>query len=259
MDAETLRQLTDWFRDYVDRFRDDEGSLHPMVELKLAHSARVALYCRTIAERSDFSPADAHLAEAGGWLHDVGRFTQWVEYGTYRDRDSVDHAQRGREVLEQETALERCSTDERTWLLRAVALHNRLELPEALSTPERQLCDVVRDADKLDIYDVIFGHLQAGELGRLVPALSSEAVVNGELLAEIGGKRRASYRNVRTQADFLLVSVAWAYELTFPASAALASQKDAIGRLAPHLPATPEVQTTVQAAAEHLRGEAGRR
>ncbi|MCU0691597.1 MAG: HD domain-containing protein, partial [Polyangiaceae bacterium] len=173
MDDVALRSLTQWFRSYVDRFRRDSDTLHPMMELKFAHTARVALLGRTIAELSGWTACEANLAEAAGWLHDVGRFSQWADFATYRDRISVDHASRGCEVLGREDVLSVASAQDRDYLMEAVALHNRLTLPDTLSPASRALCALVRDADKLDIFDLVCAHLDDGTLADLVPLLSA--------------------------------------------------------------------------------------
>jgi HD domain len=253
MEASVLHQLTHWFRAYVDGFRDEDAALHPMMEFKLGHSARVAVFSRTIAEQSDWSVQQANLAEASGWLHDVGRFSQWADFATYRDRASVDHAARGHEVLSQHAPLHIVAEPERSHLLDSVAMHNRLALPETLDAAPRALCQLVRDADKLDIFDVVYGHLLDGSLAGVVPRLSPEPKANPDILDEIRTMHRASYSNVRTHADFVLVSVAWAYDLSFRATADLASQKDVLSRLASFLPDTPEVRAVVDDAVDHLR------
>lgn len=253
MDESVLHQLTLWFRSYVDGFRDENAALHPMMEFKLGHTARVAVFSRTIAEQSDWSVQQANLAEAGGWLHDVGRFSQWADFATYRDGASVDHAARGHDVLSEQAPLHIVAQPERAHLLESVALHNRLTLPDALEVDSRRLCELVRDADKLDIFDVIYGHLSEGSLGDVVPRLSPEPEANPVMLEEIRTTHRASYSNIRTQVDYVLVSVAWAYDLRFRATAELARQKDVLSRLAPFLPDTPEVRAVVDDAVDHLR------
>ena len=224
-----------------------------MMEFKLGHTARVAMFARVIAERSDVSKPRANLAEAGGWLHDVGRFSQWTEFGSYRDRDSVDHAARGHDVITQHAPLHIVPQPQRDQLLTSVALHNRLTLPATLDAASRELCQIVRDADKLDIFDVVYGHLCDGSLGDVVPRLSSAPEVNPDILDEIRTTHRASYVNVRTHADFVLISIAWAYGLAFRPTAEMACQKDVLARLMPFLPDTPDVRAVVCEAVDHLR------
>jgi len=84
---DTLRR---WFERYIGLFRDREGFLHPMLELKLCHSLRVAKNAGFIAAALNFPEAEKLLAEDLGLVHDVGRFTQFAQYGSFRDADTMD-------------------------------------------------------------------------------------------------------------------------------------------------------------------------
>ena len=92
------------------------------------------------------------MGRAGALLHDTGRYSQWQEFGTFQDSKSVDHAQRGVEVITREGWLSGLTAAERKMVLAAVAVHNRKELPDGLDAKTAAQAHLVRDADKLDIY-----------------------------------------------------------------------------------------------------------
>ncbi len=241
-----------WFREFVDRFRQDDGSSHPMIELKIGHTARVATLCRGIAEGTGWPSPEVLLGEVAGWLHDVGRFSQWEEFGTYYDEVSVDHASRGCEVILREGVIDALEQEERSRVLDAVAFHNRRELPESVPASSLGLCRLVRDADKLDILDLTYRSLVDGTLCGTQPALSREVEANPVLLAEIATHRRASYGNMKTLSDFVLVSVSWAYDFNFAATARMVREGGMLSRLASHLPATEDVRGVLRDAEAHL-------
>ena len=74
--------LVERFERYVDRYRGPGGLLPAALELKYAHSRRVAENARTIAEGLDHTPSEVLLAEACGLAHDIGRFPQYERYGS---------------------------------------------------------------------------------------------------------------------------------------------------------------------------------
>ena len=78
MDRPTFNKLRDWFTAYAKRFADADGTLHPMQQLKLAHSLRVAKNARLIAEGLAWAAPQVALAEIIGLLHDTGRFPQFA-------------------------------------------------------------------------------------------------------------------------------------------------------------------------------------
>ena len=77
---------------YVDTFRNGQGELPAMMQLKLEHTAGVVGAARLIAQGEGFDETDARCAEAAALLHDTGRYEQLLRYNTFRDSDSVDHA-----------------------------------------------------------------------------------------------------------------------------------------------------------------------
>lgn len=105
--------------------------------------------------------ASADLAWLLGLLHDVGRFVQVRTWGTFDDSRSASHADLGARVLFEGFAgappairdfVEDPSEDD---LLRtAVALHSSWHLPPRLDERTRFFCQVLRDADKVDILEV---------------------------------------------------------------------------------------------------------
>lgn len=69
------------------------------IKLKIDHTYRVADLCDRIARSLNLSEDDIDLAWLIGMLHDVGRFEQLRNYGTFSDADSIDHAHYAVEIL----------------------------------------------------------------------------------------------------------------------------------------------------------------
>ena len=149
--------LTDWFEKYVTRYRDVFGLLPFALELKYTHSLRVAQNAGLIAKGLALAPGDVRLAYVCGLVHDVGRFSQHEQYGSFHDADTMDHGLAGRLALEAASAPSYFSTDQWDALTCAVEHHNKKssDLPEHLSMEVRQLLNIIRDADKLDIMDLV--------------------------------------------------------------------------------------------------------
>ena len=80
------------FREYASLYDTDDIK----IKLKIDHTYRVA----DIAERiGDSVGADSDFSWFLGLLHDIGRFEQLTQYGTFKDADSVDHAELGADIL----------------------------------------------------------------------------------------------------------------------------------------------------------------
>lgn len=140
----------DAFNSYVARFDVSDER----IALKVEHTYEVAELCDEIARGEGLSPADVDLAWLCGLLHDIGRFEQLCQWGTFSDADSCSHAALGVQVLKDEMGSFTGDPDWAHIIERAVALHSDFRLPSGLGARERLFCTITRDADKVDILRV---------------------------------------------------------------------------------------------------------
>lgn len=128
----------------------------PKIKLKIDHTYRVAALCERIAGSLSLPEPEIDLAWLCGLLHDVGRFEQLRQYGTFNDAQSIDHAAMSARVLFDEGRirdyLDDCSQD--ALLRTAVAWHSAYRLPDDLDERTLRFCQILRDADKIDILRV---------------------------------------------------------------------------------------------------------
>ena len=140
------------FENYLSGFdMEDER-----IRLKYEHTFHVADNCAIIAKSLNLSEKDQETAWKIGILHDVGRFRQLEKYQTFDDSKSVDHAEFGADVLFKEGLIDTFEDSDEDYeiLEKAVRLHNKYRLPEDLEGREKILCEIIRDADKVDIFRV---------------------------------------------------------------------------------------------------------
>lgn len=239
------RRAQEAFNSYVAGY----DATSPRIALKVEHTLRVAELCERIARETGFTPAGVNLAWLCGLLHDIGRFEQLRRWDTFSDAASTSHAALGVEVLfggkgdaggakGGGSAMNAAGiihrfidpNDELEEIIRAaVGFHSAYRLPEDLDVRMRALCDVVRDADKLDIL-------------RVACADSVETVLNAtedELLASdvspaiedaFFEHRTARYAERVTPVDYLVNLACFAFELVYPASLEIADEQEFIYR-----------------------------
>ena len=136
----------------------DVGST--MIRHKVEHTLRVAGNCERIAKNLGMNGEDVALAWFLGLLHDIGRFEQVRRFGTFIDSVSVDHAEFGADLLFRDGLImdfagEDFPEKEKALLETAIRQHNKLTLPEKLAERTRRFCEIIRDADKADIFRVV--------------------------------------------------------------------------------------------------------
>ena len=249
---EALASLRRHFEAFAARFADEGGLPYPL-ELKRRHSARVGQFARRIARELGWGGWDQAAAEGAGWLHDVGRFPQFARFATFQDHRSLDHGEEGFRLLEAEPFLEAWPPEERPRLASAVRFHNKRDVPPSCPELHRPLTLLIRDADKLDVFEVVQDAIDEGRIGEILSGVSLDAPPSPEFLAELQhGQTSVAYRHLYSLADFLLLQLSWIYNMNYPISFRLLSASGVLDRLVSRLPETPPVQSLVQRCLESV-------
>lgn len=237
------------FDDYVSAYDAD----NQRIALKVEHSKRVAALCERIAESNGMKRDDLDLAWLIGLLHDIGRFEQLRRWDTFSDARSTNHAKLGAEVLFSQFAgtppfavplqeehldsrrnpgialfaglapaeirlrdfVEGTKEDEIIHV--AVATHGDFRLPVEVPDRTRRFCNIVRDADKLDILHTISQSDVETILGVSLADLRNSRISSAVL--ESFDERHCVRRNERVfPADYVVGFLCFAFELTYAES-----------------------------------------
>lgn len=158
-----MRELVEKaFKNYTDNYDSSEGKIY----LKIYHTYQVADICVRIAKSLGMNETDIDIAWLLGMLHDTGRFEQVRRYNTFNDSKSVDHAELGADILFVENSeasnkyrqslvsATRLFEQEKELIEIAIRNHNKYRLPENLTKRQQCFCNLLRDADKVDILRV---------------------------------------------------------------------------------------------------------
>lgn len=244
--------LPEWFDRYVDRFRDPDGILPPALELKYRHSLRVAADARAVAEAAGWPPPRIRLAEACGLVHDVGRFAQYADHGSFNDADTLDHGAAGRKLLESEGLPDHFGPVLWPRVACAVAYHNRgtADIPVGIDGPAADLLGLIRDADKLDIMDLVLRSVARdgfSDLPAMLPHIRLDRAVTPDVLAQAVTTRSVAIGTLHTLSDFLVMITTWFHDFNNPAARQMAVERGILRRLRQALPDSPAVRRLFQA------------
>ena len=174
------KKVKNVFKKYTDNYDTSDEK----IKLKVDHTYRVAALSERIAHSFGLGDDDTNLAWLIGMLHDIGRFEQLRNYGTFSDAESIDHAHYGVELLFEdgfiekfvgenaakdlkgtkdlkETAVKSESEEKETKeiseldiLRTAIWNHSVYRVEEGLTDRVKMFCNIIRDADKIDILKV---------------------------------------------------------------------------------------------------------
>ena len=217
MTLEMLNRLTGRFRNYVDRFRVD-GALHPMHQLKLEHTIRVAADARAVAAGEGWPEREVNIAEAVGLFHDVARFPQFKKYRSFSDADTIDHGDLGVKTLEDETLLEGVADEPRALILHAVQYHNKKDLPPNLTAHEEKHLRLIRDADRLDIFFICWDSIQTGHIHdhpEIILNIDFNGPPTPAILEQFERGEKIDYRNMKSMADRFILQLSWIHDLSY--------------------------------------------
>ncbi len=233
---------------------------NPRIALKIDHTLRVADLCERLARGLKLGSEDVDLAWLAGLLHDIGRFEQVRRYDSFNDAATVSHAQLGAELLFAEPAGEGeplirrfIASDAFDELLHtAVATHSNYVLPEGLDPRCLRICQILRDADKIDIIKVnalcpIEDIYRVSEREMRESKLSPACV-------QTFYEHRCLPRGIRAYpADILLGHICFAWELVYPQSLAILLEQGHLEHMLSRTWSRPETQEAFDQMAAHLR------
>jgi hypothetical protein len=228
-----------WFDSYAHSFAGEDQTLAPLLRLKYDHSFRVERLASRIASELGWSERDISSSRAVAVLHDVGRFRQFADYGTFYDPESADHGDLGEAVLSEEFPWEYLDGHHKSIIREAVKYHNKRIIPDGVQEETLPFLKLVRDADKLDVFTVVREHVEDGRVRELLPRIKPEPEVSRALVEEIEQEGSASYSNVSTLLDFLLVQATWVFDINFSPSLSILKENGTIGWLAESLSVDP--------------------
>lgn len=250
-----LQKIQRWFGTYVDGFRGPDGKLAPLLQLKFDHTRRVAADARDMASELGWSAPDTNTAEAIGILHDVGRFSQYVEFKTLSDRLSINHADRSWDVVDRANILKGVDATDGQRIKEAILYHNRIAIPAGVAPDSLPWVRLIRDADKLDIFRVFHDIVSTDRLGEhpeLLLGVPLEGPANPELVKMIRAQRNVPFSMIKSLTDFKLIQLSWVYDIHYPPAFERIAQRNIIGKLESLLPPSPEAQAIAALAREQV-------
>lgn len=128
------------------------------IKHKVIHTYHVIKMAEYISDNLGLSEVDKNLAKLIALLHDIGRFDQAKEFGSFReDMKNIDHASLGIKILFENDMIREFIEDNQydSIIKTAIANHSKYSLDEKnLSEKELLHSRLIRDADKLDSFRV---------------------------------------------------------------------------------------------------------
>jgi len=250
MEKQQVQDFKQWFDDYVAGFYGDDEFINANIELKDKHSKRVCQEMNYLTRELGLADNQKRIAEVIAIFHDIGRFEQFIKYRTYNDPRSINHCKLGLEVLRKTEVLKDVDPEEKKLIQMAIGLHGRRELPSELNGDKLLFSQLIRDADKIDIYYVVTSYykqyLENPDEFKLEVELPDEPWYSVQVVENILKGERIDYRNLQTWNDMKLCQLSWVYDINFSATLKRIKEKGYIELICSYLPQEPDIEKVQQ-------------
>lgn len=202
------------------------------IQLKEEHTERVAVLSEQIAGSLNLASEDKDLAWLLGMLHDIGRFEQLRRFGTFADAKSVNHAALSADILFQDNLIRSFvqQESEDAVIQKAIRLHNVYELPQLDSIREKMFCDILRDADKIDILKVNCD-IPMSEIYDEPEEAFYEDDISEAVLEDVLACRNVNRVHTRTAIDHLIGHISLIFGLVYPESLRILSLQGYLNKM----------------------------
>lgn len=211
------------FKNYVQKY----DATNPRIALKIAHTYRVTELSRIIAENQK---TDIDLAELIGLLHDIGRFEQLRRYDSFVDRNTIDHAELGIEVLKENNFLSEFCKDTKyhETIITAIHNHNKFRIEPNLDKKVLTQCKIIRDSDKIDI-------LRQLVTEKFLTLYKKEEIKNQEITENIYEElikiQQPNRKEINTDLDDWIIMVSFIFDTNFAKSFQIIKHEDFINKI----------------------------
>ncbi|MFO7840248.1 MAG: HD domain-containing protein, partial [Desulfosalsimonadaceae bacterium] len=231
--------------DYVAGYYSADEAENQAIVLKRDHTRRVCANARMLSAKLQISGPDARLAEIMALLHDIGRFKQYKRYKTFKDADSENHARLSVEEIKRHNLLQRLPEADAALVLTAILHHNAYAVPANLGSRERFFLQLLRDADKLDIWKVFIEYCEDqtdGAAGSVSLGLPDAEGCSRPVVDDLRSGCLVRMQDLAGLNDFKLLQAGWVYDLNFAPTVEAMLERGYLERLRALLPKTPEME-----------------
>ena len=185
----------------------------PAIKRKYYHSYRVQKIACEIAESLKYNEKDYNLVSICGLFHDIGRFEQYKRYHSFKDSETIDHGDFGYEILKDEF-LDKLGLDdeENNTLLMSTKYHNKYIVDKSIKDKTLEICNIIRDADRIDILSLFFDP-------NIQKSLTDESMeVTSNCHEEFVNHRQIKHKDIKTDGDRILLYLGFIWDFNFKKS-----------------------------------------
>lgn len=234
------------FDKYFQSIQIDSPDIQHKVEDIRTHSLRVVANILLLSNVVLQNDEEKRLAEIIALFHDLGKAAMFVQGTESPTNIQRDHAMLSVKMIQQMDFYSKLTADVQLIILKSVENHNKPKLAKLDNEQQTNFARLLRDADKLDIYDSSYRFFKEkfGIQPLMTFDLISNAEVSEKILKSIQAGKMALVEDMKSMNDYKLLLLSMAFDLNFKYTFRIMSEKQYIQKIYETLPKRDQIIDT---------------
>jgi len=236
--VELLKECRLEFEEYFQSLITDSPENQLRVEDIRTHSLRVAGNSLLLAKVLLQTEEDKHIAEIIALFHDYGKAVMIVQGTESPINIQHNHAALSAKLIQQMDFYPKLTADVQLIILKSIEGHNKLKLPKLDNEQQTLFARLLRDADKLDIFETSYRFFKEkyGFQPLMTMDLINHVEISDKIIKSVLAGKTAAVEDMKTMNDYRLLLLSMAFDLNFKYTFRILSEKQYIQKIYETLP-----------------------
>lgn len=220
---------------------DSPDNQHQFEEIR-AHSLRVVANSLLLAKVLLQTEEEKRIATVNALFHDLGK-ASLIAKNMEAMNIQRDHATVSSKIIQQSDFYQSLSAEVQLIILKSVENHNKAKLPKLDTEQQTLFARLLRDADKLDIFDSSYRFFKEkyGIQPNVTTDLNNSTEVSDKILKSILAGKTAVIEDMKSMNDYKLMLISMAFDLNFKYTFRIMSEKQYIQKIYETLPKRDQI------------------
>ena len=230
------------FEEYFQSLIIDSPENQRQFEEIRAHSLRVVTNSLALAKVLLQTEEENRIVTVNALFHDLGK-AALIAKNIEPLNIQRDHATVSAKTIQQTEVYQGLSADVQLIILKSVENHSSLKLPKLDNEQQTLFARLLRDADKLDIFDSSYRFFKEkyGIQPYVTVDLNNNTEVSEKILKSIFAGKPAAVEDMKSMNDYKLLLLSMAFDLNFKYTFRIMSEKQYIQKIYETLPKRDQI------------------
>lgn len=238
-----LKECRQEFEEFFKSLNTDSHEIKARLKDVRLHSLQVASNALQLSKMVVQNEEDNGIAEVIALYHDLGRaslIAQGTESPTNIQRN---HAALSVKLIQQMNFYPKLTPENQLIILKSIDSHNIYKLTKLDNEQQMLFARILRDADKLDIFDSSYRYFK--EKSGIQPMVTLDLIgqvdVSEKIIKSIMAGKTAMIEDMKTMNDYKLFLMSLAFDLNFKYTFRLMSEKQYVQKIYETLPKRDQI------------------